>query len=118
MITRYLDARGNAGLYPEARLWETLTLEATADAIMDAAVLVTYETRLRPLGVELLRSLQNRLRIEEAIRLEPEILDQQIDRPVFICGLARSGTSITHELLEQDDFDGNYRYTLRKRAAD
>ena len=48
VITRYLDARGNAGLYPEARLWDTLTLEATADAIMDAAVLVTYETRLRP----------------------------------------------------------------------
>ena len=36
VITRYLDARAGAGLYPEARLWETLTLEATADAIMDA----------------------------------------------------------------------------------
>lgn len=48
VITRFLDARINAGLYPEARLWETLTLEATADAIMDAAILVVYETRLRP----------------------------------------------------------------------
>ncbi|MDF1670943.1 MAG: glutathione S-transferase [Roseovarius sp.] len=48
VIARYLDARFDAGLYPDARLWETLTLEATADAIMDAAVLVTYETRLRP----------------------------------------------------------------------
>jgi glutathione S-transferase len=48
VITRYLDARAGAGLYPEARIWETLTLEATADAIMDAAVLVTYEARLRP----------------------------------------------------------------------
>ena len=48
VITRFLDARGSAGLYPEARLWETLTLEATADAIMDAAILVVYETRLRP----------------------------------------------------------------------
>jgi glutathione S-transferase len=48
VITRFLDARASAGLYPESRLWETLTLEATADAIMDAAILVVYETRLRP----------------------------------------------------------------------
>lgn len=48
VITRFLDARAGSGLYPDARLWETLTLEATADAIMDAAVLVVYETRLRP----------------------------------------------------------------------
>ena len=42
VITRYLDARANAGLYPDTRIWEVLTLEATADAIMDAAVLVTW----------------------------------------------------------------------------
>ncbi|MFK7940253.1 MAG: glutathione S-transferase [Roseovarius sp.] len=48
VITRFLDARADAGLYPETRLWETLTLEATADAIMDAAILVVYETRLKP----------------------------------------------------------------------
>lgn len=48
VITRYLDARAKAGLYPESRLWETLTLEATADGIMDAAVLITYEKRVRP----------------------------------------------------------------------
>lgn len=48
VITRYLDARANAGLYPESRLWEVLTLEATADAIMEAAVLIVYEARVRP----------------------------------------------------------------------
>lgn len=48
VITRYLDARGESGMYPENRLWDTLTLEATADGIMDAAVLMTYEARLRP----------------------------------------------------------------------
>lgn len=48
VITRYLDDLANAGLYPEARLWETLTLEATADAIMDAGVLMVYEHRVRP----------------------------------------------------------------------
>jgi glutathione S-transferase len=48
VITRFLDARAGGGLYPDARIWETLTLEATADGIMDAAVSITYETRLRP----------------------------------------------------------------------
>ena len=48
VICRYLDARAEAGMYPEARLWEVLTLEATADGIMDAAVLMVYESRARP----------------------------------------------------------------------
>ncbi|MEL7105778.1 MAG: glutathione S-transferase [Pseudomonadota bacterium] len=48
VICRYLDDRFAAGLYPPNRLWETLTLEATADGIMDAAVLMVYEARSRP----------------------------------------------------------------------
>lgn len=47
VITRFLDARANAGLYPEARLWEVLTLEATGDEIMTASVGMTYEQRFR-----------------------------------------------------------------------
>jgi glutathione S-transferase len=47
VICRYLDHHAQAGLYPEARLWDVLTLEATGDGIMDAAVSATYETRLR-----------------------------------------------------------------------
>lgn len=47
VITRYLDARFKAGLYPESRLWEVLTLEATGDAVMEAAVLMVYEARFR-----------------------------------------------------------------------
>ena len=49
VICRYLDDRFAAGLYPAApRLWDTLVLEATADGILDAALLVVYETRVRP----------------------------------------------------------------------
>lgn len=48
VITRYLDSLGGGALYPEARIWEVLTLEATADGIMDAAIAVIYEGRLRP----------------------------------------------------------------------
>ena len=48
VITRYLDARGGGRFYPESHIWETLTLEATGDGIMDAAVLMVYEGRCRP----------------------------------------------------------------------
>lgn len=49
VITRYLDDQFQAGLYPQgARLWDTLTLEATADGILDAALLMVYEQRVRP----------------------------------------------------------------------
>ena len=47
VITRYLDARKSAGLYPEGRIWDVLTLEATGDGIMDAAVSMIYEARFR-----------------------------------------------------------------------
>lgn len=49
VICQYLNAQGGAGLYPPApRLWDTLTLEATADGILDAALLMVYEQRIRP----------------------------------------------------------------------
>ena len=48
VISRYLDAAAGGTLYPEARLWEALTLEATGDAIIDAAVLMIYEVSMRP----------------------------------------------------------------------
>jgi glutathione S-transferase len=48
VITRYLDARAGGRLYRDSHIWETLTLEATGDGIMDAAVLMVYEGRCRP----------------------------------------------------------------------
>ena len=49
VICRYLDATFGTGRYPESpRLWDTLTIEATADGILDAALLMVYETRIRP----------------------------------------------------------------------
>jgi glutathione S-transferase len=49
VIARYLDDHLGCGLYPAApRLWDTLTLEATADGILDAAILMVYESRIRP----------------------------------------------------------------------
>lgn len=49
VICRYLDDRAGGRLYPAApELWEVLTLEATGDGIMDAAVLMRYEIAVRP----------------------------------------------------------------------
>ena len=47
VICRYLNDISSAGLYPSERIWDVLTLEALADGIMDAAVLMVYEARLR-----------------------------------------------------------------------
>ncbi|WP_128516193.1 glutathione S-transferase [Tabrizicola thermarum] len=49
VITRYLDDLLKAGLYPASpRLWDTLVIEATADGICEAAVLMRYEMHVRP----------------------------------------------------------------------
>ena len=48
VICRFLNDRALGPLYPTSRQWEVLTLEATGDAIMEAAVAMTYERRLRP----------------------------------------------------------------------
>ncbi|WP_435230667.1 glutathione S-transferase [Pseudopelagicola sp. nBUS_20] len=48
VICRYLAVRAEADLYPQNTLWESLTLEATADGILEAALLIVYEKRLRP----------------------------------------------------------------------
>ncbi|MCC5970428.1 MAG: glutathione S-transferase family protein [Pararhodobacter sp.] len=51
VICRYLADRAKSGpaLYPEGpRLWEVLTLEATAEGILDSALSMRYETALRP----------------------------------------------------------------------
>lgn len=49
VICRYLNDTGRGALYPTTpRLWDSLTLEATGDGIMDAAILMIYEKRSRP----------------------------------------------------------------------
>lgn len=49
VICRYLDETLKARLYPPApHLWDTLVLEATADGIAEAAVLMRYEEHVRP----------------------------------------------------------------------
>ncbi|MEF3046068.1 glutathione S-transferase [Pseudotabrizicola sp. L79] len=49
VICQFLDSEAGNRFYPSgARRWDTLTVEATADGILDAAVLMVYESRIRP----------------------------------------------------------------------
>ena len=48
------------------------------------------------------RFLSNLLRLRDEESQTPEILDQRIERPIFIAGLPRSGTTFLHSLLAQD----------------
>lgn len=48
------------------------------------------------------RRLINKLKIQDYIKTHPEVLEQKIERPVFILGLPRSGTTLLQRLLAQD----------------
>jgi hypothetical protein len=66
-----------------------------------------HEARLTALGriiarSEIVSALENRLRIEDRRRQNPEIAAIAIERPIFIIGMPRTGTTILHELLAQD----------------
>lgn len=49
------------------------------------------------------RVMANRLRIEDLVKRHPEILDIPIERPIFIAGLPRSGTTHLVNWLSRDD---------------
>ena len=65
------------------------------------------EARLNTLGVILmqrtmLRLLTNRLRTEEAFAAHPEMAQTPIERPLYILGFPRTGTTLLHNLLACD----------------
>ncbi len=65
------------------------------------------EARLTTLGrlscrETLLGYLENRLRLQEYRSAHPEVERQVIERPVFIVGLPRTGTTILFNLMAQD----------------
>jgi len=51
---------------------------------------------------EMVRVLSNRLRMQRDCELFPGIAGEKIERPIFITGLPRSGTTFLHALLAQD----------------
>ena len=53
--------------------------------------------------------LRQRLLLTEHLRTHPEIRDEVIEKPIFLVGAPRTGTTITHHLLSKDD---RFRYPL------
>lgn len=51
---------------------------------------------------DLLRTLENRLGLVDLLKKHPEIEEQPIERPLFVVGPPRSGTTIFHDLLAMD----------------
>jgi hypothetical protein len=65
------------------------------------------EARLSLMGrmvarADLLRTLQNRLGLVDLLQRHPEIEAQPVERPIFVVGPPRTGTTIFHDLLIQD----------------
>lgn len=54
-------------------------------------------------------ALVTRLQVEDYIRAHPELLQAPVERPVFIVGLPRTGTTALHHLLNADPVN----HTLR-----
>jgi hypothetical protein len=51
---------------------------------------------------DMLRFLSNLLRLREEEKKDPAVLEERIDRPIFVLGLPRSGTTFLHNLLAED----------------
>jgi hypothetical protein len=74
------------------------------DVLLDA---LDREAGLSPSGRVmqygmLLGVLKNRLLVEDVVRRHPEVLDQQIARPIVIAGMPRTGTTHLHNLMAAD----------------
>lgn len=85
--------------------------EVGLDHLLDSLL---TEDRLNGFGRVLAAShitnlLRQRLMVTEHVRRHPEIRDEVIEKPIFIIGAPRTGTTITHHLLAQDD---RFRYPI------
>lgn len=67
----------------------------------------TEEARLSPAGAmrwreNLIGILGNRLRIVDYLKRKPELLQRPVEKPLFVFGLPRTGTTLTINLLSAD----------------
>ena len=80
---------------------ETLAaLEALLQSVQEDAEL-SFSGRIAA-QMDCLRMAGQHLRIEQAIRDAPEILNTEIPSPIFLIGWMRTGTTFVHRLLAQD----------------
>lgn len=93
------DARAATGLedFGDPRFREGLDL-LLGDAESEGRLTLIGRMLLR---AEVARTLESRLRVEARFAAHPGIEQERIEAPVFVTGLARTGTSLLHELLGQ-----------------
>ena len=75
-------------------------LEVLTEALVAEAALTEFGEVVAQ--ADLVGSLTRRLQIVEHRRTHPELADAPIERPIFIVGQVRTGTTILFELLAQD----------------
>ena len=91
--------------------------EEGLDHLIDS---IDKEDRLNGFGRILATShitnlLRQRLLMTEHLRRHPEIRHEVIEKPIFLIGAPRTGTTITHHLLSQDD---RFRYPITWECAE
>jgi hypothetical protein len=75
-------------------------LDVLCTALRDEAALSAAGTAMA--FEQLVGNLVNRLRLEQLFASHPEISEVQIDAPIIICGLPRTGTTHLHNLIAAD----------------
>jgi len=75
-------------------------LDVLTDSLADEAALTEFGEVVA--HADLVSSLTRRLQVVEHRRTHPEIVELPIERPIFIVGQVRTGTTILYELLAQD----------------
>jgi hypothetical protein len=93
-------AKSATGLEDTGDNWFEEPLRRLCASIEDEAEL-HLAGRIRARG-ELQLILQNRLRLVDLWKREPDIDDEKVAGPIIVTGLGRSGTTLLHELLACD----------------
>ncbi len=62
--------------------------------------------------LRLVQNLKQRLLAEEAIKSDPAMLEQQIEKPLLITGIVRTGSTALHYLMARDPNRQHLEYWL------
>jgi hypothetical protein len=97
MVTSCIDATGLDDLGPPT--WGEGLDQLVASANHEAHLTEVGELIL---ATQIRSSLENRLRVVDWRRQNPELAGRPVERPVFILGLPRTGTTLLSYLLDAD----------------
>ena len=110
VICQYLDDLAGSGLYPRAGKlrWLVLRAEALADGLLDAAVLIRYETALRPADKQWSEWRDGQLRkVTHALaEMEAEVGE----RPKFDAGHSATVVALGYLRLRMPDLGWEQRH--------